>query len=174
MRYAVWLSIYLWAQAWSVQAQTAAFPITLKGNERAIVSYRDGRFSTLAVEVYPEGPDVAPAPRDAKVETFGQRPGTTEIVDQTLTFTFWANLDDGGRLRINNGMTKPVIYSAMVICATGREVATTICSVPSARTGWETWAGPVTALRIMSVYDAPNGPIVCGYPERGQLSPAPQ
>jgi hypothetical protein len=160
--------------AGSAAFAAAQLPFDLKANERATLSYAGGRFSVSDIEVHTEQPDIRPAPKDAKTEGFGKRPTIIESIDDTLVFTLWTDPQDGARLKITNHTRKPVIYSAIVIYAGAREVPTTICSVQSARSGWETWAGPVAALRITGIYEAPESEPVCGYPERGQLARAPQ
>ena len=174
MRNLTRLAALIWCVASTAQAQTAVFPFVLKANEKVVVSYRAGRFTGVDIKTHADQPDMAPAPKDATAEGYGVLKGiVTPDLDDTLTFTFWTDARDGARLRLANGLSRPVIYSATMVTSDGREHPTTICSIPSGKVGFETWATNLAAIKITGVYDAPKGQEVCGYAERGLLRAPP-
>lgn len=162
------------AIAGAAQAQTAVFPFVLRANEKAVVTYRDGRFTNLAIRPHTDEAEIAPKPPGAAGSAFGsvKEPVAPEF-DDALTFTFWSAGRDGSRLRLANGLARPVIYAARMVTSDGGEHPTTICSVPSGKVGFETWQTELAAIKITGVYDAPRGQTVCGYADRGQLIASP-
>lgn len=153
---------------------TDALPFTIKPGERVTLTYSEGRFTNRSTTSLRSGPNAPPAPKDATQEYATPLDGfSRKEVDDTLVFSFWSNATDGAQLQMENGLSRPVIYSAEIVKADGRSEPTTICSVGDGKTGIEGWVPNLISVRITGVYDVPHGPMVCGYPERGELSPAP-
>ena len=121
------------------------------------------------------GPDQdIPTPMNETAEHMFQANTTFDAPAGTLVFSLWADAQHGARLKLQNASDHWVIYSAVIVeRRDGRQIATTICSVPPGHAGFETWPDDLSAIRITGVFDAPSDGKLCGYADKGQLSAPP-
>jgi hypothetical protein len=153
----------------------SGFPQTLPARGKVVVDYgSDGRFSVSAVgamtAAFPSRTATKLATREHMLPP---EPAVFTAHDDTLVFSLWSDAQDGARLKLENGLVRPLIYSAVVVYDDGEEAATTICSVASRSLRVELWPDDLKAVRITGIYDVRPGATVCGYPERGELSEPP-
>ncbi|HEX5377146.1 MAG TPA: hypothetical protein VFW47_01155, partial [Phenylobacterium sp.] len=167
LRLSAGMAFWIFASAEAAYAADT-LPLTIKPAQRVTLSYSDGRFSTRSITSLRGGPNAPPAPKDATQEYATPLDNfARKEPDDTLVFSFWSDATDGAQLQLENGLTRSIIYSAEIIGRDGRGAPTTICSVGNGKTGIESWVPDLAAVRITGIYDAPHGPMVCGYPERG-------
>jgi hypothetical protein len=157
----------------------SGLPFALTPSETATLAAPDDvHFRVVAVgptRIAPEGP---PAPKSERQEhTYAIPNAAFSAAEGTVVFSFWSDDADGGRLKLENGLSRAMIYSAVITrTVRGKPVsqATSICSVRAGKIGYETWPYPIAKVEITGFYSVPLGEDVCGNPERGEIGPPPQ
>lgn len=179
-----WLSIFtalslltLAAPANASPTRGSGLPLVISPNDQVTVTRRDdGAYVVVDVRPTTRQPEMPPAPRGATEEGMmaHDQPQYFGAPEGAARFTLWATPQEGARLKLENNLGGPIIYSAEIVRrGQTRGDPTTICSVSNGQSAYEAWPDDVVAIRITGFYPAPQAGRVCGYPERGELSAPP-
>ena len=158
-------------------AQGSGLPLVISPNDQVTVTHRDdGAYVVVDVRPTTRQPEMPPAPRGATEEGMmaHDQPQYFGAPEGTARFTLWATPQEGARLKLENNLGRPIIYSAEIVRrGHDRGDATSICSVSNNMSAYEAWPDDIVAIRITGFYPVEPGGRVCGYPERGELSAPP-
>ena len=147
-----------------------------RGEQITLADSDDSKMRVDAVEPAKGMREGRGAPRGETQEHLYTADATFSAATGTLVFSLRTSPDRGAALKLENGLSRRVIYSAEVVFErNGQSVVrpTTICSVAPVTVGVEEWVEDLTEVRITALYVLPPGEMVCGYPERGEFPTLP-